>query len=184
MSAALKDIDFPIACETCLGECASVRILRAANDKECKICQKPCSSFRWQPGPKARYKNTIICPACARAQNVCQVCLFDLKYGLPVQVRDQVARDCTTEEDMKKIARMAPYYRRNQARVCSFWLKGECTRGERCPFRHENDGHSRSGDVKKMRERYFGINDVEAPAPKISTEDDNKAEHPVPAREI
>lgn len=36
-----------------------------------------------------------------------------------------------------KIARNTPYYKRNQAHICSFWVKGECKRGEECPFRHE-----------------------------------------------
>lgn len=41
---------------------------------------------RWKPGPKARYKCTVVCQQCARLKNVCQTCLFDLEYGLPVQV--------------------------------------------------------------------------------------------------
>lgn len=30
----------------------------------------------------------MICQEVAKAKNVCQVCLLDLEYGLPVQVRD------------------------------------------------------------------------------------------------
>ena len=35
-----------------------------------------------------RYKATIICQEVAKAKNVCQVCLLDLEYGIPVQARD------------------------------------------------------------------------------------------------
>ena len=34
-----------------------------------------------------------------------------------------------------KLARTAPYYKRNRPHICSFWVKGECNRGEECPYR-------------------------------------------------
>lgn len=46
-------------------------------------------------------------------------------------------RSVATNETLMKIARNTPYYKRNQAHICSFWVKGECKRGEECPFRHE-----------------------------------------------
>lgn len=36
---------------------------------------------------------------------------------------------------INRMARRAPYYERNRAHVCSFWLKGNCNRGIACPFR-------------------------------------------------
>lgn len=35
-----------------------------------------------------RFKKTEICTTCASIKNVCQTCVLDLQYGLPVQVRD------------------------------------------------------------------------------------------------
>jgi len=69
------------------GSCFSLQ-LRAEYDKECKICARPFTVFRWRPGRDARYKKTEICQTCCKLKNVCQVCLLDLEYGLPVQVRD------------------------------------------------------------------------------------------------
>lgn len=55
----------------------------------CKVCERPFTSFRWRPaGDGMRAKKTEVCQTCARAKNVCQTCLLDLQYGLPVQVRD------------------------------------------------------------------------------------------------
>ena len=34
-----------------------------------------------------------------------------------------------------KLARNTPYYKRNRPHICSFWVKGECKRGEECPYR-------------------------------------------------
>jgi pre-mRNA-splicing factor RBM22/SLT11 len=57
-------------------------------EKECKTCARPFTVFRWKPGADARYKKTEICQTCAKVKNVCQTCLLDLEYHLPVQVRD------------------------------------------------------------------------------------------------
>ena len=39
-------------------------------------------------------------------------------------------------EMLQKLARTTPYYKRNRAHICSFWVKGECRRGEECPYRY------------------------------------------------
>lgn len=45
----------------------------------------------------------------------------------------------TSKNDMlTKLARKAPYYKRNRPHICSFWVKGECKRGEECPYRYNN----------------------------------------------
>nr|CAD1827620.1 unnamed protein product [Ananas comosus var. bracteatus] len=186
--------DFPIICESCLGDNPYVRMLRADYDKECKICSRPFTVFRWRPGRDARYKKTEICQTCCKLKNVCQVCLLDLEYGLPVQVRDtalainsndaiprsDVNREYFAEEhDRKaragidyessygkvrandtilKLQRTTPYYKRNRAHVCSFYVRGECTRGAECPYRHEMP---ETGELSQqnIKDRYYGVND-------------------------
>jgi len=185
--------DFPILCETCLGENPYVRMTRADFDKECKICTRPFTVFRWKPGPKARYKKTEVCQTCAKMKNVCQTCVLDLQYGLPVQVRDTVQPNAGTmiqavsdvnrdwiaeqaESDLAKgisqyqpgkmvvndtllkLARTSPYYKRNRAHVCSFWVKGECKRGDECPYRHEMPTTGELA-VQNIKDRYYGTND-------------------------
>eukprot|EP01104_Vermistella_antarctica_P002842 TRINITY_DN13042_c0_g1_i1.p1 TRINITY_DN13042_c0_g1~~TRINITY_DN13042_c0_g1_i1.p1 ORF type:complete len:436 (+),score=58.74 TRINITY_DN13042_c0_g1_i1:62-1309(+) len=83
-----EDSAFPIVCETCLGDNPYVRMTKAPFNKECKVCDRPFTVFRWRPGTNARFKKTEICQTCSKMKNVCQVCLLDLEYGLPVQVRD------------------------------------------------------------------------------------------------
>ena len=55
---------------------------------ECKICNRPFTVFRWNPGAGGRFKKTEVCTTCAKIKGVCQTCLLDLEYGLPTQVRD------------------------------------------------------------------------------------------------
>lgn len=87
-SAPQEAEEFPILCETCLGPNPFVRMTKEPCGKACKICDRPFCVYRWQPGPKARYKKTELCRTCAKIKNVCQTCVLDLNYGLPVQVRD------------------------------------------------------------------------------------------------
>ncbi|XP_058198926.1 zinc finger CCCH domain-containing protein 40-like [Rhododendron vialii] len=186
--------DFPIICESCLGDNPYVRMTKADYDKECKICTRPFTVFRWRPGRDARYKKSEICQTCSKLKNVCQVCLLDLEYGLPVQVRDtalsinsndaipksDVNREYFAEEHDRraragidyessygkvrpndtilKLQRTSPYYKRNRAHVCSFYVRGECTRGAECPYRHEMP---ETGELSQqnIKDRYYGVND-------------------------
>lgn len=163
--------DFPIVCEVCLGPNPYIRMIKSPNAKECKVSGRVFTSFRWRPGASARYKETVISPEVARAKGVCQCCLMDMEYNLPVGVRDallkgteevanlpqsgvnqtyhydQVAK--ASREDVEasygkmasdklvKMARNSPYYDRNLPKLCSFWLKGQCSRVVEgtCPFR-------------------------------------------------
>lgn len=81
--------DFPIVCESCLGPNPYVRMLEDRAGRECKVCERPFVGHSWRPGGHGmRPKKTEICQTCARVKNVCQTCLLDLQYNLPVQVRD------------------------------------------------------------------------------------------------
>lgn len=61
---------------------------------------------------------------------------------------------------LSKLARNEPYYKRNRAHLCSFFLKGECTRGDGCPYRHELPSEIDHSNIKQnIRDRYNGIND-------------------------
>ncbi|KAG8364056.1 hypothetical protein BUALT_Bualt19G0086400 [Buddleja alternifolia] len=186
--------DFPIICESCLGDNPYIRMTKADYDKECKICTRPFTVFRWRPGRDARYKKSEICQTCSKLKNVCQVCLLDLEYGLPVQVRDtalsinsndaipksDVNREYFAEEHDRraragidyessfgkvrpndtilKLQRTTPYYKRNRAHVCSFYVRGQCTRGPECPYRHEMP---ETGELSQqnIKDRYYGVND-------------------------
>ncbi|KAG8187616.1 hypothetical protein JTE90_027027 [Oedothorax gibbosus] len=165
--------------------------------KECKICSRPFTVFRWCPGSRMRFKKTEVCQTCSKQKNVCQTCLLDLEYGLPVQVRDYamnmkdeipksevnreyysqnmeremantdgtspfgaLAKAQTPSDLLMKLARTNPYYKRNRPHICSFWVKGECKRGEECPYRHEKptDPDDPLAD-QNIKDRYYGAND-------------------------
>ncbi|PRQ56526.1 putative transcription factor C3H family [Rosa chinensis] len=190
--------DFPIICESCLGDNPYVRMTRADFDKECYTCSRPFTVFRWKPGRDARYKKTEICQTCSKLQNVCQVCVLDLRTGLPVQVRntalgvnpndavlpksdvnrehfaeehDRMVRasgiidpyeqeygKSRTSDTILKLQRTTPYYQRNRAHVCSFYAKGQCTRGAECPYRHEMPITGELSN-QNIKDRFHGVND-------------------------
>ncbi|VEN61237.1 unnamed protein product, partial [Callosobruchus maculatus] len=189
-----EDADFPILCQTCLGDNPYIRMTKEKYGKECKICSRPFTVFRWCPGARMRFKKTEVCQTCSKLKNVCQTCLLDLEYGLPIQVRDAALKikDDIPKSDVNKeyyiqnmerelaktntdvmnnklsesndllmrLARTAPYYKRNRPHVCSFWVKGECRRGEECPYRHEKptDPDDPLAD-QNIKDRYYGVND-------------------------
>ncbi|KAJ3049251.1 RNA binding motif protein 22 [Rhizophlyctis rosea] len=206
-----EDSEFPILCETCLGDNPYVRMTRQGFGKECKICGRPFTIFRWTPGAGMRMKKTEICQTCAKIKNTCQTCVLDLEFGLPVQVRDSVLNvqqvvpqsnvnreffvqnaeremgnqslvdygkaDSAAKEVLKKMTRVEPYYKRNKPHICSFYVKGECKRGDECPFRHElpvaNDLSNQN-----IKDRYYGQNDPVAQRMLNRTDKPNKLGQP------
>ena len=88
MSDESEAREFPVVCEDCLGPNPYVRVQKMPLGGECAISGRPFTVFRWRPGNEARYKKTVVCKEIAQAKNVCQVCLLDLDYGIPVAARD------------------------------------------------------------------------------------------------
>jgi len=191
--AGWEQSEFPILCETCLGDNPFIRMTKQEYGRSCGTCARPFTVFRWKPGSDARYKTTVICQTCAKVKNVCQTCLLDLEFGLPTQVRDTalaVQRDAPTsdinreyyaqnmeeklegnkssissgrasaagKEMLKQLARTDPYYKRNRPQVCSFFAKGECNRGDDCPYRHEMPQNNELSH-QNIQARYHGHND-------------------------
>ncbi|GAA94449.1 uncharacterized protein L969DRAFT_90983 [Mixia osmundae IAM 14324] len=197
--ASFENSDFPILCETCLGPSPYLRITKQDYGQECKICTRPFTVFRWNPGSGARFKKTEVCQSCAKIKNVCQTCLLDLVYELPVQVRDTALgrlegapstdinrqyyiqnlensgaldnaakgvaaygggkSDSAAKELLKSLARQTPDYKRNRPHLCSFFAKGECSRGDACPYRHELP-QANAMPSQTIQERYAGTSDA------------------------
>eukprot|EP01028_Stygiella_incarcerata_P010290 TRINITY_DN522_c0_g3_i1.p1 TRINITY_DN522_c0_g3~~TRINITY_DN522_c0_g3_i1.p1 ORF type:complete len:374 (+),score=96.41 TRINITY_DN522_c0_g3_i1:87-1208(+) len=200
-STVAKDFsDFPILCEVCLGDNPYLQMQRIGEGQLCKVCGRPFTVYRWKPGTEARYKKTQICQACAKFKHVCQCCVLDLQFGLPVAVRDAIggvgseggdgmiapvtsvnkefhAVELERKMDdegvtgygkiiakpgLERVSRAKPYYERNKPYVCGYWLKGKCTRGDSCPYRHEDPGYDPELANQDIRKRYHGRGDVVA----------------------
>lgn len=76
----------PAICKSCLGE--QERLTRAVNGAECKICTLPFTVYHFKA--HHRINRTVICYNCSKQRNVCQCCLLDLQWQIPVELRDRV----------------------------------------------------------------------------------------------
>lgn len=82
--------DFPFVCDRCLGDNKFMRMIKIPNHDACKISKKPYTVFRWRPSRKSPVFNRTLCSyEIAAEKNICQCCLNDLTYGVPVALRDQ-----------------------------------------------------------------------------------------------
>lgn len=87
-------------------------------------------------------------------------CLFQLGKIDATTPAGAVGKSQAASDLLMKLARTSPYYKRNRPHICSFWVKGECKRGEECPYRHEKptDPDDPLAD-QNIKDRYYGIND-------------------------
>ena len=188
-------------------------MLKLPHGRECKICERPFTVFRWKAGNEgARHKMTEICRTCAKVKNACQTCVLDLRFGVPIAVRDaamnkggdvagrgvvvtgrptsEVGREYVASVNQRKVEKGdyenvfegeipkegrfikglsrndKPKYERNKAKICSFFVKGQCTRGIYCPYRHEMPETPKESPFAKqnIKDRYYGVNDPVANA--------------------
>lgn len=75
------------------------------------------------------------------------------------------------KDKLALLVKKYPSYKRNQAHICSFFVKGECHRGDNCPYRHEmpdeeeikydEDGKriKNLSVEQSIRDRFNGVND-------------------------
>lgn len=83
--------DFPNLCDSCLGSNNLIKMTKAEFDLECKICVRPFVVFRWKSDYK-NFKRTEICRVCSKVKHLCQSCLLDLRFGLPMDERDSLLK--------------------------------------------------------------------------------------------
>ena len=99
--------------------------------KLCKVSNVPFQGFRWKAGTNGRFKETMVTTFCmqillnvcevmtvkrnfiikftqvciqvAQHRNICQACLNDMQYGLPVGVRDKLLKEGKLNNQMMVI---------------------------------------------------------------------------------
>lgn len=144
-----EETEFPLVCETCLGDNAYVRMTKEAHGKKCKICDTPFTVFAWQAGTKGRLKKVEICRSCAQAKNVCQVCIYDLQYGLPVKVRDKILKDAGSAGaavDIPQSQANRAWYSAQQERILA--------QGENMVGNANALAHAQLASIARMEPRY------------------------------
>ena len=57
-------------------------MLKESLGKECKVCGRPFTVFKWSPAADKRFKKTEICQTCSKIKNACQSCVLDLEFRI------------------------------------------------------------------------------------------------------
>ena len=86
--------EFPFVCEECLGPDPYVRMIKSKFGAACKLTTRPFTSFKWRVRGSANgaWRHTQICIEIAKLKNCCQVCLRDMTYLVPMNLRDSVMK--------------------------------------------------------------------------------------------
>jgi hypothetical protein len=109
--------------------------------KLCKVGKVPYQGFRWKAGPSGRYKETVISAVIAKERNICQACLNDLQFGLPVGVRDHLLKDQNKAQLSLPQSDVGAMYRYDQ-------------------LAHAQEGHGPGGAEASLSADYVNANNV------------------------
>jgi pre-mRNA-splicing factor RBM22/SLT11 len=115
-------------------------------DCVCHICGRAFISFRWKSTVGSRYRRTVISPEVALSRNLCQVCMLDLLAVIPGDIRGMACLVSSDEQrskydeshlgDTDYSSLCFSISNKQQPRLCSFYLRGQCSKGRCCPYRH------------------------------------------------
>ncbi|CAG8527121.1 3794_t:CDS:10 [Paraglomus occultum] len=151
-----EESEFPILCETCLGNNPYVRMTKQVYGKECKSsagCPAvECVQVRdtalgiTNDAPRSEINREYF------AQNV------EGRITNGDSLISYHKADSAGKELLKRLARTEPYYKRNRPHICSFFVKGTCKRGDECPYRHEAPEENELSH-QNIKDRYYGTND-------------------------
>lgn len=95
-----------------------------------------------------RYKETIVCISVARERNICQTCLNDMKYGLPVGVRDQLLAQQAASQELVTVPKSdigTRYFYENQSQMSEYTGVGSAS--ESIPDAMRHAAESRQLDI-------------------------------------
>jgi len=106
--------DFPLLCENCLGDSKFVRMMKLPSYSACKITNRPFNVFRWRPGRGLAYKETIVCYEIAAEKNICQACLNDIDYNVPLALRDAFEASLGGQDSLAPKSEVNQAYHFNQ----------------------------------------------------------------------
>ncbi|EDO17001.1 hypothetical protein Kpol_1065p16 [Vanderwaltozyma polyspora DSM 70294] len=78
-------------CDQCLGDSKNVRMIKVPSGLECKICTYPFTVYKFKTSNRAsNITKTLICKRCSDQRNICQCCMLDMTWHIPVNLRDQI----------------------------------------------------------------------------------------------
>lgn len=85
-------------CDRCLpAQSVTPTLVKYLNGKECKLCTFPFDSYSYKL--KHNSFQTICCARCANKNSICQVCLNDFEYGIPMHLRNSMKQIMNQEAD-------------------------------------------------------------------------------------
>lgn len=81
----------PKICEQCLGNETNIRMTKIPQGSECKICTLPFTLYHFKTSKRSsNLIKTLICQRCATQRNICQCCMLDSRWHIPIQLRDHL----------------------------------------------------------------------------------------------